>query len=71
MSTARARGPGLRNRGVFNRPFYHRYIVVRRLQELAPKKPNTLYVCFIEHTKAYDAVDRTLLGTVFTRFSVS
>ena len=45
--------------------------MILRLQELARKKPNTLYVCFIEHTIAYNAVDRSLLGAVFARFSVS
>ena len=32
----------------------------RRLQELARKKRIPLYVCFIDVTKAYDSVDRTL-----------
>ena len=44
--------------------------VIRRLQELARKKRIPLYVCFIGLTKAYDSVDRTLLGTVLTRFGV-
>ena len=35
--------------------------VVRRLQELARKKDTPLYLCFIDLTKAYDSVDRTLL----------
>ena len=34
--------------------------VTRRLQELARKKRIPLYVCFIDLTKAYDSVDRTL-----------
>ena len=38
--------------------------VVRRLQELARKKDTPLFTCFIDHTKAYDSVDRTLLWTV-------
>ena len=31
--------------------------VVRRLQELARKKDTSLYLCFIDLTKAYDSVD--------------
>ena len=42
--------------------------VIRRLQELARKKRIPLYVCFIDLTKAYDSVDRTLLWTVLARF---
>ena len=38
--------------------------VVRRLQELARKKDTTLYLCFVDLTKAYDSVDRTLLWAV-------
>ena len=44
--------------------------VIRRLQELARKKRIPLYVCFIDLTKAYDPVDRTLVWTVLTRFGV-
>ena len=44
--------------------------VIRRLQELARKKRIPLYMCFIELTKAYDSVDRTLLWTVLARFGV-
>ena len=44
--------------------------VIRRLQELARKKRIPLYVCFINLTKAYDSVDRTLLWTVLARFRV-
>ena len=44
--------------------------VIRRLQELARKKRISLYVCFIDLTKAYDCVDRTLLWTVLVRFGV-
>ena len=44
--------------------------VVRRLQELARKKRIPLYVCFIDPTRAYDSVDRTLLWTVLARFGV-
>ena len=43
---------------------------IRRLQELTRKKQVPLYVCFIDLTKAYDSVDRTLLWTVFARFGV-
>ena len=44
--------------------------VIRRLQELARKKQILLYVCFIDFTKAYDSVDRTLLWTVLACFGV-
>ena len=44
--------------------------VIRRLQELARKKRIPLYVCFIDLTKAYDSVDRTLLWTVLARFGL-
>ena len=42
--------------------------VIRRLQELARKKQTPLYECFIDLTKAYNSVDRTLLWTVLARF---
>ena len=44
--------------------------VIRWLQELARKKQFPLYVCFIDLTKAYYSVDRTLLWTVLARFGV-
>ena len=44
--------------------------VVRRLQELARKKDTPLYLCFIDLTKAYDSVDRTLLWDILARFDV-
>ena len=43
--------------------------VVRRLQELA-RKDTPLYLCFIDLTKAYDSVDRTVLWDVLARFGV-
>ena len=44
--------------------------VVRRPQELARKKDTPLHLCFIDITKAYDSVDRTLLWGVLARFGV-
>ena len=44
--------------------------IIRRLQELARKQLIPLYVCFNDLTKAYDAVDRTLLWKLFARFGV-
>ena len=44
--------------------------VIRRLEELVWKKRILLYVCFIDLTKAYDSVDRTLLWTVFAGIGV-
>ena len=43
---------------------------IRRLQELARKERIQLYVRFIDLTKAYDSVDRTLSWTVLARFGV-
>ena len=37
------------------------FVMIRRLQELARKKIFPLYVYFIDRTKAYGSVDRTLL----------
>ena len=45
--------------------------VICRLQELVRKKRIPLYVCFIDLTKTYDSVDRTLLWTVLARFGVT
>ena len=53
-----------------NRSTTDMMFVIRRLQELARKKRIPLYVCFIDLTKAYGSVDRTLLWTVFARFGV-
>ena len=36
-------------------------VVVRRLHQLARKKSNLLYLCFVDLIKAYDSADRTLL----------
>ena len=40
--------------------------VICRLQELARKKRIPLYICFIDLTKAYDSVDRTLFRTQYS-----
>ena len=53
-----------------NRSITDMMFVIRRLQELARKELISLYVCFIDLTKAYDSVDRTLLWTVLARFGV-
>ena len=53
-----------------NRSTTDMMFVIRRLQELVLKKRTPLYVCFIDLTKAYDSVDRTLLWTVLARFGV-
>ena len=53
-----------------NRSTIGMMFVIRRLQELAGKKRIPLYVRFIDLTKAYDSVDRTLLWTVLARFGV-
>ena len=44
--------------------------VVRRLQEIWRKAGVSLFMCFIDHQKAYDTVDRTLLWQVLTRIGV-
>ena len=44
--------------------------VIRRLQELARKKRIPLCICFIDLTKAYDSVDRTLLWAALAHFGV-
>ena len=43
--------------------------VVRRLRELA-RKDTPLYTCFVDLTKAFNSVDRTLLLGVLARFDV-
>ena len=53
-----------------NRSTTHMMFVIRRLQELARKKRILLYVCFIDLTKAYGSVGRTLLWIVLARFNV-
>ena len=53
-----------------NRSTTDMMFVIRRLQDLARKKRIPLYVCFIDLTKAYDSVDRTLLWKVLARFGV-
>ena len=53
-----------------NRSTTDMMFVIRRLQELARKKRIPLYVCFIDLTKAYKSIDRTLLWTVLARFGV-
>ena len=45
--------------------------MIRPLQEMVQKKQIPLYVYFIDLTKAYDSVDRTLLWTVLARFGVT
>ena len=44
--------------------------VVRRPQELARKKDATLFMCFIDLTKAYGSVGRTLPWTILARFGI-
>ena len=44
--------------------------VVRRQHQQARKKSTRLYVFFVDLTKAYDSVDRTLLWAVLARFGV-
>ena len=53
-----------------NRSTTDMMFVIRWLQKLARKKRFPLYVYFIDLTKAYDSVDRTLLWTVLARFGV-
>ena len=54
VSTARARGPCLRNRGVFNRPFYHRYIVRDSLPTRIGAEETKYVVCMLY--RAYQSV---------------
>ena len=53
-----------------NRSTTHMMFVILHLQEMARNKRTPLFVCFIDLTKAYDSVDRTLLLKVLTRFGV-
>ena len=53
-----------------NRSTTDMIFVIRRLRRLTRKKQIPSYVCFINHTEAYDSVDRTLLWTVITGFGV-
>ena len=53
-----------------HRSMVDKMFVERRLQELAMKKDTPLFMCFIDLTKAYDSVDRTLLWTVLARFDI-
>ena len=53
-----------------NRSTTDMMFVIRRLQKLARKKRIPLYVCFIDLTKVYDSVDRTLPRIVLARFGV-
>ena len=53
-----------------NRSITDIMFVIRRLRKLSRKKRTPLYVCFIDLTKAYDSVDRTLPWTVLVRFGV-
>ena len=45
-------------------------VVVRRLQELGRTSNNSLEICFIDLTKAYDSIDRVLLWEILARFGV-
>ena len=51
-----------------NRSTTNMMFVIRRLQELVREKRISLYVSFIQLTKAYDSVDQTFLWTVLARF---
>ena len=53
-----------------NRSTTDMMFVIRRLQELARKRRIPLDVCFIDLSKAYDSIDRTLVWTVLARFGV-
>ena len=53
-----------------NRSTIDMMFAVHRLQELARREQIPLHVCFINLTKAYDSVDRTLLWTILARFGV-
>ena len=54
-----------------NRSTTDMMFVIHRLKELARKKRIPLYVYFIDLTKAYASVDRTLLWTILAHFGVT